>query len=237
MDTNGEAKPRFERVKLPLSSDSSVSAVVAIPEWWPSGHRAGVVLAHDAIGDCESELLVALQQRLVARGFLSIRFNFPFAEQKKKRTDAESLLERTLRSATAFLLRDPQEAPARLMFVGLGLGARIAAQVVAGGTKVDSLVLLAFPLHPSGKPAQQRAEALFRLTCPILFVQGTRDPYCRLDRLELLLRRIGAPTQLRSVADADHELKAVRRTPRTPEEIREEVLSAAEAFLLRRVEV
>jgi predicted alpha/beta-hydrolase family hydrolase len=210
--------------------------VVAVPEWWPSGHRAGVVLAHDQGADLESDLLVGLQQRLVARGFLSIRFNFPFAEQKRKRTDAEALLERTFRAAAGFLVRDPQDAPSRLMFVGLGLGARVAAQVVASGAKADVLVCLAFPLHPSGKPSQQRAEALFRLTCPILFVQGTRDAYCRLDRLEPLLRRIGAPTQLRTVVDADHELKAVRRTPRAPEDVREEVLSSVETFLARRAE-
>ncbi len=236
MDTKGEAAPRFERVKLPVSSDTSVSGVVAIPEWWPSGHRAGAVLAHDAVGDLDGELLVALQRRLVTQGFLSIRFNFPFAEQKKKRADSESLLERSFRAAAAFLSRDPQDSPSRLAFVGLGLGARVAAQVVAGGIKADSLACLGFPLHPSGKPNQQRSEALFRLTCPILFVQGTRDAYCRLDRLELLLRRIGAPTELRAVVDADHDLKAVRRTPRTPDEIREEVLDTVQAFLARRVE-
>lgn len=174
-----------------------------------------------------------LQRALLQKGFLSIRFNFPYAEQRKKRPDAMPVLEKTYRAAVEALLRDPQDAPAQLIFAGFGLGARVASQAIAGGLKADGLICVSYPLHPSGKPNQQRADALFRIICPILFVQGSRDAHCRIDRLELLQRRIGAPTQISVVRDADHNLSLVKRSSRTAEEVQDEVRLIVEEYLAR----
>jgi len=227
MDSNAKS----EIVKLPVTGEVTTSGTLGIPEWWPSGRRVGVILAHDAPFDQEQPLLVRLQEQLVAKGYLTLRFNFPFAEAGKKRPDPPALLEKTLRAAISTMVRDPQNAPAHLVIGGSGLGCRVAAEAVAHGIKVDSLVCLGFPLHPSGKPSQQKADFLFRLICPILFVQGTRDPYCRVDRLQLLLRRIGTPTQLAIVEDADHSLQVIKRSPRTQAEVDAQVVSVLLEFL------
>ncbi len=227
MDSNAKS----EIVKLPVSGEVTTTGTLGIPEWWPSGRRVGVVLAHDGPYDQDQALLVKLQELLVSRGFLTLRFNFPFAEAGKKRPDPPLMLEKTLRAAIAAMVRDPQNAPAHLVIGGSGLGCRVAAEAIAHGIKVDSLVCLGFPLHPSGKPSQQKADFLFRLICPILFVQGTRDPYCRVDRLQVLLRRIGTPTQLAVVEDADHALQVIKRSPRTQEEIDEQIINVLLEFL------
>ena len=230
-----EANGKIESVQLSVTPDLTVSGRIGTPEWWPSGHRAAVVLAHDVGGTLDDPLLAVIQERLTQRGFLSIAFNFPFAELGKKRPDPMPVLERTYRAATQVLLHDPEEAPAIIVFAGLGLGARVAAHVIALGIKADGLICLSFPLHPAGKPSQQKADSLFRIICPMLFVQGSRDAHCRIDRLELLRRRIGAPTQLVVVEDADHSLSPVKRTKRTAEEITAETLAAVEAYLARTV--
>jgi predicted alpha/beta-hydrolase family hydrolase len=224
---------KFEKIQIPVSPQIVVSGVIGIPEWWPTGARVGVVLAHDASGDMEQGLLTSLHGELAQRGYLCVRFNFPFAEQGKKRPDPPHMLERALRAAAQSLMRDPQDAPARLLVGGIGLGARTAADVVAQGMKADAVLALSFPLHPSGKPAQLRAESLFRIICPILFVQGTRNPTCRVDRLEALLRRVGAPTQLHVVEEADHRLEVVKRSGRSQEEVAAEVISAVDVFAAR----
>ena len=231
MDTNG----KIRTVQLSVSSGLSVSGIVGIPEWWPSGHRAGVVLGHDLGTDMNHPLLIRLQEQLTSQGFLNIRFNFPFAEQGKKRPDGMATLERCYKTAAQALLGDPEEAPAMLVFAGLGLGAKVASHVIATGAKPDALACIGYPLHPSGKPGQQKPEALFRIICPILFVQGSRDAHCRIDRLELLRRRIGAPTQLVVVEDADHGLEPVRRGTRTAEEIDAQVLDSVSTFLQKTV--
>jgi len=174
-----ETNPRFEALQLAATPDIGISGILGIPEWWPSGHRIGVVMAHDVGGNMDQELVVWLQHQLVDRGFLTIRFNFPYAEQGKKRPDPPVLLEKAYRAAIAGLVRDPQDTPAQTVFAGVGLGARVSADIIASGAKADALLTLAYPLHPAGKPSQQRADSLFRIICPILFVQGTRDSHCR----------------------------------------------------------
>ena len=229
MDTN----PRFRDMQLQVLPDVAVSATLGTPNWWPSGNRVGMVLAHDVGADMERELLVWLQRELVENGVLTLRFNFPFAQQGRKRPDTEAVLDRTYRAAIAGLVEDPQNAPAQIVFAGFGLGCRVAAQSVALGGKADALVCLGYPLHAAGKPSQLKADPLFRVICPTLFVQGTRDTHCRIDRLQTLLRRIGAPTRLATIEDADHELAPVKRASRSEEEVRQEIRAAVLAFLVQ----
>jgi predicted alpha/beta-hydrolase family hydrolase len=228
-----ETTSKLESLEIPVTPEISVPAVLGIPEWWPTGDRVGLVLAHDTRGNMEEDLIVHLHTALSGLGALTVRFNFPYAQQGKKRPDSPALLQRTLRSVTTLLLSDPQNSPARLILAGVGLGARVAAEAVAQGTKADGLVLYSYPLHPVGKPGHLRADVLFRIICPMLFVQGTKDPTCRLERLRDVLRRIGAPTALRVVEDADHAFGVAKRSPRTVEEVRAEVVAVTNSFLGR----
>ena len=222
---------KFDSTEIRVSPEVTVPGVMCTPEWWPSGQRVGIVLAHDEDGPGGEESLVELQRSITARGHRTLRFDFPYSAAGKKRPDPPQLLVRTYRAAIVSLMADRENAPARLVIGGVGLGARVATQVVAQGFKVDGVICLGFPLHPSGKPNQQKVESLFRIICPMLFVQGERDSHCRVDRLEELLRRIGAPTQLHVVRDAGQGLALIKRTSRTPEQVREEVLTSIESFV------
>ena len=228
-----ETNPRFQEMQLQVAPDLAISANLGIPEWWPSGNRVGLVMAHDVGSDMEREFLVWLQRRLVDQGILSLRFNFPFAEQGKKRPDPEAVLDRAYRAAISGLMQDPQNAPAQLVFAGFGLGCRVAAQILAHGGKADALVCLGYPLHVAGKPSQLKADPLFRVICSTLFVQGTRDTNCRIDRLQGLLRRMGAPTRLAAIEEADHALQPIKRAARSEEDVREEIGAAVQSFLLQ----
>jgi hypothetical protein len=222
---------RFEAIEIKVQADITVSARVSMPEWWPSGQRVGVVLAHDLETNLDEGKLAALQRGLSERNHLVLAFNFPYAQEGKKRPDPDALLERTFRAAVAAALRDAEAAPGRLFVGGFGLGARIAAQVVAQGLKVEGLICLGFPLHPSGKPNQQRLDALYRMTSPILFVQGARDAHCRVDRLVSALKTIGAPTQLYVIDDCGQGLGLIRRSPRTPGDVAGDVLGRVDSFI------
>ena len=165
-----------------------------------------------------------------------MRFNFPYAEAGKKRPDPLPVLERSYRAALKELLRGAEQTPAHLILIGFGLGGRVASQVVAGGIKADGLVLLSFPLHPSGKPGQQKPGAVYRIICPMLFVQGTRDPTCKLERLQELLLKIGAPTKLHVIQDANHAMELVRASQRTAEEVQAEILEEIDLFIHSAIE-
>ncbi len=227
MDTN----VKFGAVEIQVSDDVAVAGRVCTPEWWPSGRRVGIVIAHDADTTMDAAAITGLQTRLAEAGHLALAFNFPFAQAGKKRPDPAPLLERTLSAAVSSLLIDGENAPARIVLCGYGLGARVATSVVAAGMKVEGVVCLGFPLHPSGKPNQQRVESLYRVITPMLFVQGARDPHCRVDRLTRVLRTIGAPVKLRVLEDCGQGLNLIRRAERTPEQVHAELAHAIETFV------
>jgi len=230
-----ETSARFEELRIPLPDPvhglRDVSAALGTPRWWPTGARVGVVLAHDLGANYQEPLLVHLQQQLTERRCLSLRFNFPFAEAGKRRADPAQVLRRALRAAVAALARDPAGAPAHLFLAGMGLGARTAAEVAAARLRADGLLFLGFPLHPPERPEEAHADELFRVVSPMLFVQGSRDRRCDLPALHRLLSRVGAPTALHVCREADHQLRVLKKSGRSDEEVREEVLGVADAWI------
>ena len=230
-----ETSARFEELRIPLSDPvhglQDVSAVLGTPRWWPTGARVGVVLAHDTGSSFADPLLVYLQQQLTEHLCLSLRFNFPFTEAKKRRPDPPHVLRRTLRSAVEVLQRDPAGAPANLFLIGMGLSARAAADLAASRLRVDGLAFLGFPLHPPDRPEAAQADQLFRAVSPILFVQGDRDRSCDLRTLQRLLGRVGAPTSLHTTREADHQFRVLKKSGRTPEEIHEEVFAVVQSWI------
>lgn len=232
-----EPPARFEELKIPLPDPvhglQEVSGILGIPRWWPTGSRIGVVLAHAASQDHTDPLIAYLHRELTERRYLTLSFNFPFAEAKKKRPDPPQVLRRTFRAAIGALARDPTAAPAHLFLGGKGLGGQVAADIAGARVRVDGLFLLGYPLHPLGKPELAQPEQLFRVVSPMLFVQGTRDRYCEIDVLRRTLSRIGAPTTLHVVGEADRQFKVLKKSGRTEEEVQAEVLRATDAWILK----
>ena len=104
-----EPSSRFEEIKFPLPYGvhglQEVSGVLGIPRWWPTGARIGVVLAHGQTDDISDPLIEYLHRELTDRRYLTLRFNFPFAEAKKRRVDTEQVLRRTFRAAIGALAK------------------------------------------------------------------------------------------------------------------------------------
>ncbi len=232
-----EPASRYEDVEIPLPADlcglKSVPGVLGIPEWWPTGSRVGVVLAHDRSGDMTDPVIEGLQRSLTEHGFLSLRFNFPFAQAGKRRPDKDAVLERAFAEAVSLLGRDPTAAPAHLFLGGKGLGGKVAAQMATARLRVEGLFFLGHPLHPADKPEKVEADHLYRIISPMLFCCGTRDRYCDLETLRRTLARVGAPTSLHVVAEADHQFKVLKKSGRSQEEVVAEVLATMEAWVAK----
>jgi predicted alpha/beta-hydrolase family hydrolase len=236
-----EPSARFDEFRMqvpdPTHGVTEVSAVLGIPRWWPTGSRVGVVLAHGAGGSQDEWVIESLHRALTERRYLALRFNFPFAEaasgggKRRARVDSPEALRRTLRAAVGALARDPTAAPARIFLVGRGLGARTVADASLSRVRADGLVLLDYPLHPPGKPAQAQADQLYRVVAPMLFVQGTRDRTCDVDVLRQTLTRVGAPTALHVVPEADHLFKVLKKSGRTQDEVLEELLAVIDGWI------
>ena len=231
---------QFEELDIPLPEpihgQETVRGVLGIPEWWPTGERIAVVIAHGANSSFEDPLATALATHLAERSYLTLRFNFAFAEAGKRASaDSPAQLERCYRAAMNALGRDPTALPARLIVGGIGLGARVSAELVADRLRADGLFLLGFPLHPQDKPEKADAEVLYRATSPMLFVQGTRDRRCDGGALRDSLRRVGAPIEIFDVADADSNFRVAKKSGRPEAEVQGEVLNVLSNWIARRV--
>jgi uncharacterized protein len=227
-----EPTARFEQVRIPLREPvhglEAVPGVLGVPEWWPTGARVGVVIAHGA--QKEDPLLEYLQQQLTERKFLTLRFQLPFVEAEKKRQDPTPVLLNTFRSAVTLLQSDPTAAPAHLFIGGKNVGALAAAHAATARLRVDGLFLLGYPLHKQDDPSVVQADRLFRVVSPILFLTGARDRHCDLAALRKVTLRVGAPTEIRSIEEADHAFR-VRKSERDPEELQREVLAILEHWI------
>jgi len=228
-----EPTARFEQVRIPLREPvhglDAVPATLGVPEWWPTGARVGVVLAHGA--QKQDPLLEFLQQQLTERKYLTLRFVFPFAEAEKKRPDPDAVLLRVYRAAVAMLHNDPTAAPAHLFIGGKNAGASAAVHTATARTRVDGLFLLGYPLHKQDAPESVQADQrLYRVVNPILFLTGTRDRHCDIATLRRVRLRVGAPTEIHPVAEADHQLR-VRKSERNPEDVQREILSVLDQWM------
>jgi len=199
-----------------------------------SVHGSGgtaIVLGHGAGGNRRSPQLWRVAEVLGASGRRVALYNFRYSEQRRKAPDRTEVLERTTRAVGEHVAGLP--GVERLVHGGRSMGGRIASQVVASGAPAAGLLLLAYPLHPPGRPERLRDAHLSEIRVPMLFVQGTRDAFARGDLLEATLKRLGKRVSLEAVAEADHSFKVPKRTGRSPEQVEGQIHGAALSWLDR----
>ena len=235
-----EPSAQFEQIRIPLSEPihgrDSLSGVLGIPEWWSTGERIAIVFAHAGPSNFEDPLVTALTSGLTEKGYLTLRFNFPFAETgKRSSADSPEILERSFSAALNVLGRDPTALPARLFVGGVGLGSRVAVGLVADRLHAEGVFLLGFPLHPQDKPEKSDPDVLFRSTTPMLFIQGTRDRRCNGTTLRNALRKVGAPVEIYDVEEADSAFHVPKKSGRTDEQVQAETFGVLSTWLARRL--
>ena len=175
--------------------------------------------------------MVAMAAELARRGIATLRYQFPYMERGVRRPDPPQLAQATVRAAVAAALRLLPELP--LIGGGKSFGGRMTSQTQAEAPLqgVYGLAFLGFPLHPAGQPSQNRAEHLFEVQIPMLFLQGTRDKLASLDQLEPLCKKLGGHATLKLFADADHSFHVPARTGRKDAQVLGDVLDALAAWL------
>ena len=204
-------------------SGGRVSAV-----WHRPAHgRTYIILAHGAGGNLHTPGLADLAEILTKRDIGVVRFNFPYADARRKIPDPQPVLEDCYRAISE---RVGTEA-SRLFLGGRSMGGRIASHIVAKGTVADGLVFLSYPLHPPGQPQRLRTRHLPKIAVPMLFIQGSRDAFARPDLLQSTLAGLPGAT-LHVVEGADHSLKVKGLTT---EEVTNEIADIVAAWIERQL--
>ena len=197
----------------------------------PARAKACYVLAHGAGAGMTHPFLEAVAAELGERGVATLRYQFPYMEQRSKRPDPPALAHATVRAAVAEAGRQVPKLP--LVAGGKSFGGRMTSQAQAATALpgVRGLAFLGFPLHPAGKPSDERATHLFDAQIPMLFLQGTRDALADLTLLQPLVDRLGKRATLKLFPDADHSFHVPARTGRKDPEVRREMLDALAAWI------
>src|SRR3989441_13189609 len=193
--------------------------------------QAVFVCAHGAGGHREDRGMVRLAAVLRPRGFDLVGFNSLHGENGSGRPDAMPRLKRCLGAVVARTRKEL--GPRRLIIGGRSMGGRAASMLAADGMTCDALLLLAYPLHPAGKPEQLRDAHLPQIKAPVLCLNGTRDVLCRRDLMENVLATVRAPWEMHWLEGADHSFHLLKSSGRTDAEVLDEVGDVSQRWLSR----
>jgi uncharacterized protein len=209
--------------------DTAVSALLIAP----AKARAAYVFAHGAGAGMAHAFMAAVADELAERGIATLRYQFPYMENRSKRPDPPKVAHAAVRAAVAEAQRRLPKLP--LIAGGKSFGGRMTSQAQAAEplAGVAGLAFLGFPLHPAGKPSQDRAKHLADVKVPMLFLQGTRDALAELDQLEPVCKSLGQRATLQLFADADHSFHVPARSGRKDPQVRAEMLDAMAAWIER----
>ena len=184
------------------------------------------VLAHGAGAGMHHPFLEALADALADERVATLRYEFPYMEEGKRRIDPAPALHARVRAAVAAAAKEGLP----LFAGGKSMGGRMTsqAQALQPLSGVRGLAFVGFPLHPAGKPDTVRAAHLRDVRVPMLFMQGTRDDLADLALLRPIVEELRDAT-LQVVEDADHSFHVRRKSGRSDVEV---VAELARTFAL-----
>ena len=207
-------------------SRSSVSAA------WiaPTDPVAWIVIAHGAGAGMDHPFLVGFCRAMAAEEIAVARFDFHYMNAGRRSPGPEASLRAAWTEAFDGVRAMAGDLP--VFAGGKSLGGRIASMCVADGMAAAGLVFLGYPLHPPGKPERLRAEHLQRIRVPMLFLQGTNDPFARPELLERVLAELGDRATLERIEGGDHSFR-VRGTGADDGEVGASLAAIAAPFVRR----
>jgi predicted alpha/beta-hydrolase family hydrolase len=192
-------------VKIKLTRGGETSIVYGLPSKVIDPSTC-LIIAHGAGGPMHTPFIRYFHTELAKRGFLTVKFNFPYMEARRRVPDRREILEGSYRTVVEQAKNGGHKSD-RMLIGGKSMGGRIASQIAANGVDVNGLFFLGYPLHPIGKPDQLRDAHLYQIKKPMLFVSGTRDSFARRDLLETVVSKIGSYAQIHWIQDGDHSFK------------------------------
>jgi len=200
----------------------------------PPNAKAAYVFAHGAGAGMAHKSMAAITDGLADRGIATLRYNFLYMERGSKRPDAPVLAHAAVRAAVAEAARLAPNLP--LFAGGKSFGGRMTsqAQALASLPNVRGLIFFAFPLHPAGKPSDDRARHLSDVQIPMLFMQGENDALAQLDLLKSVVKNLGARGTLALWPHADHSFHLPAKSGRRDADVLAEILDTAAAWVIER---
>ena len=225
----GERQRAGGEWRVPVGGEET--SAVFQPATGGAGNGVVFVCAHGAGGNMNDHGILQTAHALRERGLSVVRFNFLYKEKKSGRPDPMPRLKECFSAVVARVRQELK--PLTLIIGGRSMGGRAASMLAAEGFECDGLLLLAYPLHPPGKPEQLRDAHLPAIKVPVICFNGTRDPFCTPSLMDEVLKRVTTDWEMHWVEGADHSFHVLKSSGKTDAQVLAEIGDAAQAWVKR----
>lgn len=194
---------------------------------------AFLILAHGSGAGKDHDFMSGYARAVSRKGISVLRFNFPYMDAGKKFPDRAPLAISVWKRVREWTGSNVSGELA--VFVGgKSFGGRMASLAVAEGMDTRSLIFLGYPLHAPKKENKLRDEHLYPLQVPMLFLEGTRDPFANPEILNRVVSELNEHSEVVWFEGADHSFK-VARSGRTVSEDGAGLAEATADFIRRQL--
>lgn len=170
-----------------------------------------LVFAHGAGAPSSSDWMVRWKDMLgkAMHTVEVVTFDYPYISGGKRRAPpkAEKLVEFHSDIVKMTLAKYPGHP---LILAGKSMGSRVSCMVASGEEiGASAVVCLGYPLK--GMSGTIRDETLLQLKVPIMFVQGSKDGLCPLEKLEAVRKKMKSLNELHVIEGGDHSFKIAKK--------------------------
>tara|TARA_B100002003_G_scaffold51180_1_gene46395 strand:+ start:249 stop:896 length:648 start_codon:yes stop_codon:yes gene_type:complete len=206
---------------------------------YESHSKVVLILAHGAGAPADSTFMEELSAALEREGIGTIRFEFPYMQKrrqdgKKRPPDREPVLLEYF-SGVIDRVRAELGSGSLILVGGKSMGGRMASILASRRDDIDGVICFGYPFHPPGKLDRWRTAHFRDLNCPILVLQGTRDPFGKPDELADHQQELEA-IDLRWVEGGNHDFQTLKSQPQTQSELIAQAARETRIFVDERFE-
>lgn len=193
-----------QELSIPFN-DSALSAL-----WMPASNaKALMILAHGSGAGKDHDFMTGYAQAVADLGVSVLRFNFPYMDAGKKFPDKAPTAIAVWHQVRSWV-EDHLADGLPVVVAGKSFGGRMASLAVAEGMPANALIFLGYPLHAPKKEDKLRDEHLYPLAIPMLFLEGTKDPFANPERMETVVAKLNKSTELAWFEGGNHSFKVAR---------------------------
>lgn len=147
------------------------------------------VFAHGAGAGIDHDFIKNVQNSLFKKGIATFTFNFIYKEKGKKLPSSKKAVDREYKLLWEYV-RSEYGNKLPLFAGGKSMGGRVSTRVIDDLTGVKGLIFLGFPIHSPGRPDKLVGAYIKNIQTPMLFLQGSRDPFSSKDVAEKVVAEL-----------------------------------------------